>query len=478
MKYVKYILITFVFIVLSSTFLSGQVDTTEYETYLYPSLKEEKVGPRYMVKTNSGIAYTSLGDGGGVYMVKLDNEFNIQWNKQVFKTHGQTIPHSMYWDDDKKIYIITGTGWTYPDDGTDYTTFGAFILKLDSLGNIIDKNIHKKYFQSRIEDAVIHKDKIFACFSEAKSTNERSTHYIACYKKETLELVWQKEINCLLSNAMTKQKDGVVIYVTNTQGENLINYVIKYDFDGNLIWDKSAGIGAGLGSEKFVTVSNQNMLFAALSHNNKSEAAFKRFDKDGNLVFDKVYEQFPKRSFPRCPTELENGDYILSIRTESRLVDAKSHIVRINPLNGEIKYEKVLPCDLLYGVHDSTNKKIIFGGTTRDWVPLMMIVPTESLNPVGIDKEDKTMKKFELCQNYPNPFNPTTTIEYNISKNMFINLSIYDINGKKIETVVNQKQYKGNYKRVWDGSNYSSGVYFYRLKAKNNVITKKMILVK
>ncbi len=94
-------------------------------------------------------------------------------------------------------------------------------------------------------------------------------------------------------------------------------------------------------------------------------------------------------------------------------------------------------------------------------------------------------EKFSLSQNYPNPFNPTTTIEYSIPNVGMLNatssnvqLIVYDVLGRKITTLVNNKQTPGIYSVKFDASNLPSGVYFYRLQAGNFVATKKMILMK
>jgi len=86
--------------------------------------------------------------------------------------------------------------------------------------------------------------------------------------------------------------------------------------------------------------------------------------------------------------------------------------------------------------------------------------------------------KFDLNQNYPNPFNPSTTIRYQIPKDQFVVLKIFDITGKAIETLVSEKQSPGMYEVNWIASKYSSGVYFYKLETKDFSEMKKMILVK
>ena len=107
---------------------------------------------------------------------------------------------------------------------------------------------------------------------------------------------------------------------------------------------------------------------------------------------------------------------------------------------------------------------------------------------VGIDKKQLILPdEFSLLQNYPNPFNPTTTIEYTIPavvKENFpsllqnVQLKIYDILGREVSTLINNKQKTGNYKIVFDASNLSSGIYYYSLRINNNVSSKKMVFLK
>ncbi|MBK8550411.1 MAG: VCBS repeat-containing protein [Ignavibacteria bacterium] len=85
---------------------------------------------------------------------------------------------------------------------------------------------------------------------------------------------------------------------------------------------------------------------------------------------------------------------------------------------------------------------------------------------------------FRLFQNYPNPFNPVTVISYELALGSFINLKVFDLIGKEIATLVNQKQPAGNYNVTFDGGGLSSGVYFYKLSAGDFSETKKMSLLK
>lgn len=98
---------------------------------------------------------------------------------------------------------------------------------------------------------------------------------------------------------------------------------------------------------------------------------------------------------------------------------------------------------------------------------------------VGIQQTSSVVPdKFELSQNYPNPFNPSTLINFAIAKQTFAQLNVYDITGRLVSTLVNQEMQPGNYQFTWNGTNLSSGAYFYRLQTNEFTETKRMLLVK
>jgi hypothetical protein len=99
---------------------------------------------------------------------------------------------------------------------------------------------------------------------------------------------------------------------------------------------------------------------------------------------------------------------------------------------------------------------------------------------MGIQKiNNEIPQNYILLQNYPNPFNPRTVIGYEIKKAGNIKLDVFDILGKEVMVLVNEKQNAGKYEVDFMGKFCPSGIYFYRLMANGKVIdTKKMLLVK
>ena len=105
--------------------------------------------------------------------------------------------------------------------------------------------------------------------------------------------------------------------------------------------------------------------------------------------------------------------------------------------------------------------------------------------PASVANETEPLTEFKLHQNYPNPFNGTTKVLFQISDLpagrqgfRFVNLKIYDVLGNEISTLVNEEKSAGVYEIEFDGTELTSGVYFYQLKAGNYIDTKKMILLK
>jgi hypothetical protein len=183
------------------------------------------------------------------------------------------------------------------------------------------------------------------------------------------------------------------------------------------------------------------------------------------------------------------------INITNNLPDVPTHSVAVDPLYPQNIY---VGNDL--GVYVSTN-----GGTSwsefRVGMPyaivfdLTIVNPSRKLratthgngvferklyqNPLGITGNgNETPKEYKLEQNFPNPFNPSTKINYSVPKSGLVTLKIYDMIGKEVATLVNENKTAGNYTMVFNGSNLSSGIYFYRLTAGNFSETKKLMVIK
>ena len=101
-------------------------------------------------------------------------------------------------------------------------------------------------------------------------------------------------------------------------------------------------------------------------------------------------------------------------------------------------------------------------------------------NITGVKQPDENFlpKEYELSQNYPNPFNPATTINYQLPKTSDVTLKVYDVLGREVKALVNERQSPGKYSVTFHTETLTSGIYFYRLCAGDYSSTKKLMLLK
>ena len=126
------------------------------------------------------------------------------------------------------------------------------------------------------------------------------------------------------------------------------------------------------------------------------------------------------------------------------------------------------PTFILVGVTDDDSSSVQVGGVWYNETPAGLEISDEA--PIAT--------RFELGQNYPNPFNPTTHIRFNIPETANTKLTVFNVMGEKVATLVNSVMQAGGHTVSWNASSMPTGVYFYQLESANFSQTKKLLLVK
>ena len=109
------------------------------------------------------------------------------------------------------------------------------------------------------------------------------------------------------------------------------------------------------------------------------------------------------------------------------------------------------------------------------WTKYLWTVLNKAMCPsTGINTESKDAH----IKNYPNPFNPDTNFEFKLTNPSLVKLLVYNTLGQVVAVLVNDKLKKGTHTIKWDAGNLSSGIYFYKFLTDNNVITKRITLIK
>jgi hypothetical protein len=133
--------------------------------------------------------------------------------------------------------------------------------------------------------------------------------------------------------------------------------------------------------------------------------------------------------------------------------------------------EKKLSVNLSQG-NNTIQMELFWGWMDLDY----LAVPTSIVTSVAGPSE--LPLRFSLQQNYPNPFNPVTTIKYSLAASEHVKLIVYDLRGRQVAILIDEKQNAGPHQISFDGRNLASGIYFYRLNAGSYVDEKRMLLLK
>jgi hypothetical protein len=119
-----------------------------------------------------------------------------------------------------------------------------------------------------------------------------------------------------------------------------------------------------------------------------------------------------------------------------------------------------------------------YGNFGDDWEPIYRVITLERGVVTSNDEEFGTPMNFALEQNYPNPFNPSTTIKFALPTTSNVTLTVYNMLGQKVSTLINDKMNAGFHSVPFDASNLASGMYIYRIEAASFTSIKKMLLIK
>ncbi|MCX7878805.1 MAG: T9SS type A sorting domain-containing protein, partial [Ignavibacteria bacterium] len=134
---------------------------------------------------------------------------------------------------------------------------------------------------------------------------------------------------------------------------------------------------------------------------------------------------------------------------------------------------------VIQGTGNDSGYFYLFGGyRNSNAIPTVRRYAFKPVNPIGIINTTEIPQDFKLYQNYPNPFNPSTTINFGLPKASHVKLFVTDAVGREITVLVNEFKNAGVHTVNFDGSKFSSGIYFYSIIADGFRETRKMLLVK
>lgn len=268
---------------------------------------------------------------------------------------------------------------------------------------------------------------------------------------------------------------GRVIYHSINNGTNWIQipvsfYAYSIAVSGSYIFAAAEATGVYLSTNNGVnwtqtSLKNRNVLSIKIRGNN----IFAGTDAGVFLSTD--------NGTTWNPTSLDSRRYVSSlIISGANIFAGTDDGVYFSSNNGAVWFQKNqgLAGNISDGPHVYSTDNFIFAsneGTSsfrRDLSEIININQISTVVPEG----------FSLSQNYPNPFNPATKINFSLPHKSRVSLKVFDITGKEIALLINEKLNSGTYEYSFNASSFSSGIYFYKLEAENFSETKRMMLLK
>ena len=442
----------------------------------------------------------SFGNGSvDIWLIKTDEFGDTLWSKTYggSKIDAAENPNCIIETMDT-CYIITGSTNSWSSSQHD---FDIYLIKIDRDGNKIwEKNWGDNGRQDGLAVIQTDIDHFLLLGLHGNST--------VMYKFDLDgNVIWEKaygEENFGSARAFTLDKDGaIVITGTNYVDEHLI-WLLKTDSNGDTQWTRSYSEGIDNQYQWGVSVltdlsGNYSIICHVIDRDGANYPHFIKVSPSGDLLFEKIFEakleyEHPDIDISSAEKTIDDG-FILTgeINTYSDVNLSDVILIKMDT-DFNTSWIRQSENDTWnnwvrgWAVRESSNSGyLICAWFDRD----AMLMKTDSLGnfliPTYTDVEANSImhNSFSLSQNYPNPFNPSTTIKYTIPGSTEYNsvlqnvkLNIYDILGREVATLINQKQKPGSYVVEFMGNELPSGIYFYRLQAGNFIETKKMILLK
>ena len=280
--------------------------------------------------------------------------------------------------------------------------------------------------------------------------------------------------NCYLAG---EGKDGV------TEG----GLTIKYNSSGVQQWVKAFSYGTGGRINGIVTDVNGNAYVTGyIANGSVLKFITIKYNTGGDSDWVKIYNGSSNENDEANAIDIDNQSNVYITGRSINTGTSWDYVTIKYDQNGvqkwlEIYNNNVNAEDVPNKILLNSNSEVYVTGLSRGFIGGSLDYLTIKYNqPVGIEPiASEIPNNYFLYQNFPNPFNPVTKIKFSVPELSNVNITVFDILGRVVEVPVNEQLKPGNFEINIDGTNYTSGTYFYRMTADGNVIdTKKFVIIK
>ena len=429
-------------------------------------------------------------------LIKTDKYGQVEW----FKTYGtkdnaEGFSSVVVVDDG---YIAVGSKTKINDVDKDF-----YIVKVDANGDTVWT---KTYGGSEDEQARDIENGgsgkyIIAGFTESAVYGTKRAELLLI-DNDGNEIKENSYVNCDGAESVQQTSDGGYVFTGSTRsiavGESDF-YLAKTDASLNLEWEKAYGGSDCDEANCVINTSDGGFLLAGWTASPEfgtaaTDVYLVKTDSSGNQDMqwgNKIYGA-EHHDHANAVIQTDDGGYLVVGYTQnnydSKRIKWTSDVYIIKCDNaGNKLWEQTYGG--FYGesassVRQTSNGDFVLCGTTGSYskrpgsdIYLLRINNKGTITSVN-SKQNTIPKNYILTQNFPNPFNNSTIVRYRLPKSLYVNLSLYNICGRKVRTLVDGFKQAGDHTIYIDGNGLASGIYFYRIQAGNFIETKRMLLLK
>ncbi len=269
---------------------------------------------------------------------------------------------------------------------------------------------------------------------------------------------------------------GVCMGLNNEQ----LMTTIKYDRNGQLQWAVEYP-GTCRPVQINASVANSVYVSGTIEDSSGSDYIAVKYDSSGNLLWSFRYNGTGNSDDGVSAMRIDPAGSVYLTGTCINTITGRDFVTLKLDASGVMKWcmacSGTEPDDAATCMDVDKNGSVYVSGNVQGNGGDIMTVKYSQMT--GIEElQSLDISEYVLHQNFPNPFNPVTTIRYDAGLAGFVNITVFDVLGRQVTTLVNEYQSPGTYQVNFDGSNLSSGIYMYRIESGNFADSRRMLLIK
>jgi len=347
---------------------------------------------------------------------------------------------------------------------------------VSSMGRFDERIIAHELAHQWFGDKITCKDWHHIWLNEGFATYSEALYMEAKYGKQYYDKIIRNKMNRVLGVS------GSVYCKDITSISRIFSSNLSYD-KASLVLHMLRGI---VGDANFFMILKTYIASPELAYSTAETKDFLKIAEDvSGMNLDYFFQEwiygefYPKYVYNWSKTKLANNQYGLTLTINQK----RNKIPSFFTMPVQIKVKFAQGDTLITFFNDKQEQQFVFTLNDKpeeiEFDPHNRIFKAVEQGVVSVeDLNSKIADKFIIYQNYPNPFNPITTIKFNLPKNSHIKLLVYDITGKIIAKLIDKLMIAGEHSLLLNASEWSSGIYIYRVVTDNYSQTKRMILLK